>query len=197
MKVVEVWRVRNLPIVVRGNVFTTTFVQTRLMSATIIEILVAQNSSPVSMANALKGGNTISVKTTYRTERQPSIITWAEWLSVRCSHHIAPHRILLTPTLAKSLDLLIQLFDTFVSSWEVYCRKCVWTNNSLLVWWWRVSSHLNRKVCNQLWTGHCQTKPIIHHLCRVWQYWNTSMWTLIWFSQKILFKLVKVLFCAN
>lgn len=52
-----------IPIVIRSDILTSAFIQARLMSAAIIKILIAKNSTPISMANTLEWRNAISVKT--------------------------------------------------------------------------------------------------------------------------------------
>ena len=54
----------SLPVIVGCYILASTFIQAWFMGATIVQVLIAQDSAPISMANTLEWGKTISVCTT-------------------------------------------------------------------------------------------------------------------------------------
>lgn len=66
----SVGRKCDLPVIIGSNVLTAALIEAGLMCAAVVEVLVAQNASPVAVADALKGREAVTVQTAYTKEKK-------------------------------------------------------------------------------------------------------------------------------
>lgn len=55
-----------LPVIIRRYILAAALIQTRLVGAAVVQVLVAEDAAPVAVADALKGRQAVSVSAAWR-----------------------------------------------------------------------------------------------------------------------------------